>query len=168
MNDEIKEILEELKDSVNEPILEDVDPFAEETYEYPNHFVLDPTTKDCKLLLDYITNLQAENEKLQEQFKDWKREIEKEKKHYLCDRTDCCGRIKNSKKYSSVYHELKDYKSRIDKATEYVNTHKPSDTISFPLMKKDEENQVKSCFDYEFREIYQKELLDILQGSDKE
>ena len=56
---------------------------------------------------------------------------------------------------------------RIDKAIEYVNTHKPSDTISFPLMKKDEENQVKSCFDYEFREIYQKELLDILQGSDK-
>ncbi len=58
--------------------------------------------------------------------------------------------------------------SQISKAIQYVNTHKPSDTISFPLMKKYEENQVKSCFDYEFRKIYQKELLNILQGSDKE
>lgn len=65
--------------------------------------------------------------------------------------------------------ELQEENSRcerkIDKAIEYVNTHKPSDTISFPLMKKDEENQVKSCFDYEFREIYQKELLEILEGN---
>ena len=63
-------------------------------------------------LLDYITNLQQENErlkekenKLQEKFKDWKRRIEKERKHYLCDRADCCGRIKDSKKYRSLYQE---------------------------------------------------------------
>lgn len=67
-----------------------------------------------------------------------------------------------------LQHNEKVFKGRNEKAIEYVNTHKPSDTISFPLMKKDEENQVKSCFDYEFREIYQKELLEILQGSDKE
>lgn len=63
-------------------------------------------------------------------------------------------------------NELKEeYAIRIEKAIEYINTHKVSDTISFPLMKKDEENQVKSCFDYEFDLIYKRDLLNILQGS---
>lgn len=63
-------------------------------------------------VIKYITILEEENErlkekenKLQEKFKDWKKEIEKERKHYLCDRTDCCGRIKDSKKYRSLYQE---------------------------------------------------------------
>ena len=40
-------------------------------------------------LRDYITNLEQ----------------------CYCNRTDCCGRIKDSKKYSSIYHELKELKS---------------------------------------------------------
>ena len=83
-------------------------------------------------VIKYITILEEENErlkekenKLQEKFKDWKKEIEKERKHYLCDRTDCCGRIKNSRKYNSIYQELKTYKSRCEKANQYIkkNTH---------------------------------------------
>lgn len=104
---------------------------------------------DIDKVLDYITDLQQENERLNNIIKNGiNEELRKELDEILkCNQAQA---------------------NRIYEAIEYVNTHKPSDTISFPLMKKDEENQVKSCFDYEFREIYQKELLDILQGSDKE
>jgi chromosome segregation ATPase len=81
----------------------------------------------CYGLETQLTILQKENDrlkekenKLQEKFKDWKKEIEKERKHYLCDRTDCCGRIKNSRKYNSIYQELKTCKSRNEKANEYI------------------------------------------------
>ena len=60
MNDEIKEILEEIKS-------------------YTKHEYLPPccelTPKDCQILLDYITNLQQEKEIL-------KRDIEALKKYY--------------------------------------------------------------------------------------
>lgn len=64
MKDEIKEILDRLKDSVNNPIDTEVDQFTEEAYDVPNYFCLDPTTNDCKILLDCITNLQEERERL--------------------------------------------------------------------------------------------------------
>lgn len=81
MKYEIKEILDKLKDSVDNPIDTEVDQFTEEAYDVPNYFCLDPTTNDCKILLDYITNLQKieqdhqklngelreENKKLQEE-----------------------------------------------------------------------------------------------------
>ena len=38
-----------------------------------------------------------------------------------CNRTDCIGRIKDSRKYDSVYQEKEDYKSRCKKAIEYNN-----------------------------------------------
>lgn len=64
-------------------------------------------------VIKYITLLEEENErlkekenKLQEKFKDWKKRIEKERKHYLWDRTDCFGRIKDSKKYRTLYQEI--------------------------------------------------------------
>lgn len=60
------------------------------------------------------------------------------------------------------------YVMRNNKAIEYINAHKVSDTITFPLMKKDEEQQVKNCFDYEFEQIYKKDLLKILKGEDNE
>ena len=95
MNDEIKNILDMLKDSVDNPILQDVDQFAEETYEYPNYFTLDPNTKDCKLLLDYITNLQEELKS-----------------------------IKSNYKIQLEYdEELEDYKSRNEKAIEIIKTY---------------------------------------------
>jgi len=60
-----------------------------------------------------------------------------------CNRTDCSGRIKNSKKFDSL-------QQRIDKAIEYIKEN--------------------SAFleDDEYEVFNKKELLDILQGSDKE
>ena len=42
-------------------------------------------------------------------------------KECYCNRTDCSGRLKDSKKYDSVYQEKEDYKSRCEKAIEYIN-----------------------------------------------
>lgn len=111
---------------------------------------LEDEKKNYKRITTY---LQEENERLKE-----------ENKHIFANVNDDQLLRSNAMNYA----ELQDYKTRNEKAIEYVNTHKPSDTISFPLMKKDEENQVKSCFDYEFREIYQKELLEILQEKSDE
>lgn len=67
-------------------------------------------SKCANLLLDYITNLQQENERLKET-------------NVYCNRTDCVGRIKDSKKYDSVYQEKEDYKSRIEKAFELLKRY---------------------------------------------
>lgn len=66
MNKEIKDILNELKNSIKEPATTEIDNFTEEAYEYPNFFVLDPTTNECKALYNYITNFQKENKKYKE------------------------------------------------------------------------------------------------------
>lgn len=63
-NENIKEILDKLKDSVDNPIDTEVDQFTEEAYDVPNYFCLDPTTNDCKILLDYITRLQENYERI--------------------------------------------------------------------------------------------------------
>ena len=76
MTDKIKEILEEVK------------------FELKFEKWIEPLGFDkehWKLLLDYITNLQEENKNL---------------KQCYCNRTDCGGRIKDSKKYDSVQQRL--------------------------------------------------------------
>ena len=140
MKDEIKKILDFWQFYINEQ---------------NNYKLLNVHFDEIKMVLDYITTLQEENNrlkekenKLQKEFKDWKKEIEKEKKYYLCDRTNCCGRIKNSKKYSSIYHELKDYKSRNEKAIEYIKGWQ-----SFPHTNGSTHNELRN-------------LLNILQGDD--
>lgn len=45
----------------------------------------------------------------------------KKLKECYCNRTDCSGRLKDSKKYNSVYQEKEDYKSRFEKTIEYIN-----------------------------------------------
>ena len=69
---------------------------------------------DIPILVEQLEKANKEIEKLkerenmlQERFSDWKKEIEKERKYWLCERTGCCGRIKDSKKYSSLYQENK-------------------------------------------------------------
>ena len=57
---------------------------------------------------DKITNLQQENKRLKET-------------NVYCNRTDCIGRIKDSRKYDSVYQEKEDYKSRCEKASELID-----------------------------------------------
>lgn len=57
------------------------------------------------------------------------------------------------------------YKSRIYKAIEYIKDYDVFKEFSFPLMKRDEENQVKSSIEYEFNTSIKKELLDILRAN---
>ena len=82
--------------------------------------------------LEEIERLKEREIMLQERFSDWKKGIEKERKYWLCERTDCCGRIKDSKKYSSLYQEnkrlnnkLKDIKSQLD----YLETYSSKEDV---------------------------------------
>lgn len=91
MKDEIKEILAYCNEYIKNTDMHYSEPML--------------NWKDLKMLLDYITNLQQENERLKET-------------NVYCNRTDCVGRIKDSRKYDSVYQEKEDYKSRCEKAIE--------------------------------------------------
>ena len=90
-------------------------------------------------MLDYITNLQQENQKLKEQnetiqekFKEWKKDIEKERKFYLCER-DCAFRLKESKKYLSYTQQIeqlkqenKQLKDKLIEINEVINGYMPN------------------------------------------
>lgn len=112
MEDEIKEILDYISDRI-----------------IPN--------EKWNKVRDYITNLQEENQRLEENNQNMQ--------------------IEMSKSWE-----------RIDKAIEYINSHKVSDTITFPLMKKEQERDVKNCYEYEFEQIYKKDLLNILKGENND
>lgn len=58
MNEEIKEILSKLENSIKEPTFIVEDYYTGEDWEEPNFFCLDPTTNDCKTLFNYIDNLE--------------------------------------------------------------------------------------------------------------
>ena len=49
--------------------------------------------------------LKKQNKTIQEKFKEWKKDIEKERKFYLCER-DCAFRLKESKKYLSYTQQI--------------------------------------------------------------
>ena len=83
MNNEIKEILREAKE-----------------FQY-----IDLNIEETDLLLDYITNLQEENERLKE-----------ENKHIFSKVNDDKLLISNAMNYA----EAQDYKSRCEKAIEYI------------------------------------------------
>ena len=130
MNNEIKEILEKLKNKDN-----DIKGINFLKYQ-------DLTRGEINLLLDYITNLQQDNKILakrnnelknikDERFHNLQQENERLKEtNVYCNRTDCIGRIKDSRKYDSVYQEKEDYKSRCEKASEYIKEHYPTSTIN--------------------------------------
>lgn len=124
MKDEIKEILDDLKDKCK--YIEDYG------YQYKRL-----SLEDTDLLLDYITNLQKENIKLQSLLKVKEYEYED-----LCKdnrRLDNC--------YTQYHNEKEDYKSRIEKAIEYI-----------------EENEKE----YGSLEDNEKIILNILQGVGKD
>ena len=56
----------------------------------------------------------------------------------------------------------KQLKSVLDEIREYINNYDVFKEFNFPLMKRDEENQVKSSIDYEFQTSIKKSLLQIL------
>ena len=132
MNDEIKEILEIFKQV-------DLEPEAGGCYNCPKKDK-DKTCIGClndakDKLLDYITNLQKENERLKTKTK--------EQSLLLID-------------YQDMEQKLEDYKSRIEKAVEYINKKWEEHTYY-----ERNENHLGFC---EFSEFEKTDLLDILNG----
>lgn len=57
------------------------------------------------------------------------------------------------------------YKSRCEKANDFIDNYDVFKEFSFPLMKRDIENQIKSSIDYEFNSTFRKKLKNILNVS---
>lgn len=97
----LKYYLEKLyyKDYIEEAISDDID---KKIKELESKVEIKGYQKDIKAL-------QQENERLKET-------------NVYCNRTDCVGRIKDSKKYDSVYQEKEDYKLIIEKLTKELKT----------------------------------------------
>lgn len=170
MNDEIKEILDELDWYIKQPNNQDING----EYEPP----MELSQEEAKDIYDYITNLQQslkdmtdinlENEK---ELTNLQQENERLKEtNVYCNRTDCIGRIKDSRKYDSVYQEKEDYKSRCEKAIEqakekikryesYINDLKKGNYPS-PTIRQERQELI-------FRIREQKDLLNILQNGGK-
>lgn len=53
------------------------------------------------------------------------------------------------------------------KAKEYIENYNVFKEFTFPLMKKWEENQVKSSIDYQFKNDLKKNLINILEGNNE-
>ena len=100
-------------------------------------------------LYELVKQLQQENQQLKE----------KSPYNYITDDEY----IKNIEcKYHRSEEKNKLYKSVLDEIREYINNYDVFKEFSFPLMKRDEENQVKSSIDYEFQTSIKKSLLQIL------
>lgn len=74
-------------------------------------------------------------------------------------------------KYNNILKEkielkrqLKEKSEVIDKINNYIDNYDIFKVFSFPLMKRWEEEQVKSSIDYEFKTSLIKDLKDILKG----
>lgn len=63
----------------------------------------------------------------------------------------------------NLQQENKQLKEVIDKIDKYINDYNVFEVFSFPLMKRWEEEQVKSSIDYEFKTSLIKYLKDILK-----
>ena len=63
----------------------------------------------------------------------------------------------------NLQQKNKQLKEVIDKIDKYINDYNVFEVFSFPLMKRWEEEQVKSSIDYEFKSSLIKDLKDILK-----
>lgn len=63
----------------------------------------------------------------------------------------------------NLEQQNKKQKEAIDKIDNYINNYDVFKVFSFPLMKRWEEQQVKSSIDYEFKTSLIKDLKDILK-----
>lgn len=66
-------------------------------------------------------------------------------------------------KYMFLEQQVKKQKEVIDKINKYLNEYDVFKVFSFPLMKRWEEEQIKSSIDYEFKTSLVKDLKDILK-----
>ena len=71
-------------------------------------------------------------------------------------------------KYLNAVADYESEKSKNQIAIEYINNFDVFKEFSFPLMKRDIENQIKSSIDYEFKTSLLKELLEKLKGDNNE
>lgn len=55
-----------------------------------------------------------------------------------------------------------DYKAALEKIEKYINNYDVFNEFSFPLMKRDVENQIKSSIKYEFDTSIKKHILEII------
>lgn len=69
---------------------------------------------------------------------------------------------------TKIDKENQKYKEVIDKINNYIDNYDIFKVFSFPLMKRWEEEQVKSSIDYEFKTSLIKNLKDILKGDSNE
>ena len=68
-----------------------------------------------------------------------------------------------AKAFEESEQQVKKQQEVIDKISNYIDNYDVFKVFSFPLMKKWEENQVKSSIDYEFKTSLIKDLKDILK-----
>lgn len=99
-------------------------------------------------------------------------------KGYCCDcnELNCIDNFPHKKIASAICdlqlenfkfkEQLKEQKEIIDKVNNYLDNYDVFKVFSFPLMKKWEEQEVKSSIDYEFKKSLIKDLKEILE--DKE
>lgn len=133
-DDEIKEITKvdkQILDKIEHILASELN--CEEYDKFYNYFneIKKPNIiidiKDDANIKDYITNLQQKEElfeKIVYKYDELKQENERLKEtNVYCNRTDCVGRIKDSKKYDSVYQEKEDYKSRCEKALKLAESY---------------------------------------------
>lgn len=111
-DDEIKETINYFKDDIA---------FLEQELKNPNFLGRYITIKDkeynyLKILLNYITNLQQENERL--------KELVNPKTQIFIDTQDMEERYGEELYKEYLEKQVKDYKSRCEKAVEYINSKK--------------------------------------------
>lgn len=75
----------------------------------------------------------------------------------------CCYKV-----ITNLQQELTKYKEKCKKVVGYINNYDVFAEFSFPLMKRDEENQVKTSIQYEFDTSIKKDLLEILEDKEEE
>lgn len=129
MNDEIKEILENIK--------------RQNEWDEIEYFKTPLSTKDANKLLDYITNLQQENE-----------ELKKNQRYYKN------GVFSLEYDKETLSDMVDDYKSRVEKAVELIKNKLSFETHQHLKKLYDDIDSIEEIWeDYEFED-----LLNILGG----
>ena len=116
------------------------------------HYKTNNETTINKQEIEAMEFILKDNESLEQQCKK-----QKEYNQHLHNLNNTIFRELLNKKY-----ENKKQKEVIDKLNNYIDNYDVFKVFSFPLMKKWEENQVKSSIDYEFKTSLIKDLKDIL------
>lgn len=84
--------------------------------------------------------------------------------YYECIKQDSFNNLELGKYQANLLVDyIKKQKEVIDKINNYIDNYDVFKVFSFPLMKRWEEEQIKSSIDYEFKSSLIKDLKDILK-----